>query len=61
MPEIDANLSRQVASAIRILVDDEGLCPSVGDVLARCRATDLFLRCRDSLPKTVEVLKALPE
>lgn len=59
LPAIDEKLSQQVSRVIRILIDDEGIQPTQGDVLARCRATNLFLRRRGSLPKTVAVLQRL--
>lgn len=62
--EIDQKLSEQVARTIRILVDDEGVgAPTQADAISRCRATALFLRNRESLPRTVAVLaqlRALP-
>ena len=60
MGEIDLKLSKQVARMIRILIDEEGVgMPTQGDVLARCRASDLFLKHRDRLPQTVAVLAPL--
>jgi hypothetical protein len=60
MDEIDQKLSQQVARTIRILVDDEGFgSPTQADVISRCRATALFLRNREGLPRTVAVLAQL--
>jgi len=60
MDEIDQKLSEQVARTIRILVDDEGFgSPTQADVISRCRATALFLRNREGLPRTVAVLAQL--
>lgn len=60
MDEIDQKLSEQVARTIRILVDDEGVgAPTQADVISRCRATALFLRNRERLPRTVAVLAQL--
>ena len=58
--EVDEKLSARVARNTRSLVDDEGVvAPTQADVLSRCRATALFVKYQECLPRTVSVLAML--